>query len=46
MLNEEILLWMKKTGFEKIEQFQGQVNYSLVQDPFLYERSQIMKAFS
>jgi dihydroorotate dehydrogenase (fumarate) len=46
ILNEEILLWMKKSGFEKIEQFQGQVNYNTVQDPFLYERSQFMRSFN
>jgi dihydroorotate dehydrogenase (fumarate) len=45
ILSEEILLWMNKLGFERIEQFQGQVNYTLLQDPFLFERSQFMKTF-
>ena len=41
----EISDWMDKKGFSKIEQFQGQLNYSIVQDPFLYERSQFIKNF-
>jgi dihydroorotate dehydrogenase (fumarate) len=45
ILSEEILIWMNKLGFERIEQFQGQVNYNSLQDPFLFERSQFMKTF-
>ncbi len=41
----EISDWMDKKGFSKIEQFQGQINYSIVQDPFLYERAQFIKNF-
>jgi dihydroorotate dehydrogenase (fumarate) len=37
--------WMDLKGFSKIEQFQGQINYSLVQDIFLYERFQFIKNF-
>ena len=37
--------WMDQKGFGKIEQFQGQLNYSVVQDPFLFERSQFIKNF-
>lgn len=38
--------WMDKKGFLQIEQFQGQLNYSIIQDPFLYERSQFIKNFN
>jgi len=37
--------WMDKKGFNKIEQFQGQLNYNLVQDIFLYERFQFIKNY-
>jgi dihydroorotate dehydrogenase (fumarate) len=41
-----IKIWMENKGFERIEQFQGQLNYSIVRDPFLYERSQFVNYFS
>jgi dihydroorotate dehydrogenase (fumarate) len=41
-----IKMWMENKGFDRIEQFQGQLNYSIVRDPFLYERSQFVNYFS
>lgn len=38
--------WMLQKGFENIEQFQGQLNYSIVQNPYLFERSQYMRYFN
>ena len=45
IISKGIIDWMDKKGFNKIEQFQGQLNYSIVQDTFLYERSQFIKNF-
>ena len=41
-----VLKWMDYQGFNKIENFQGQINYSIFKDRFLFERSQYMKYFS
>lgn len=37
--------WMDNTGFKKIEHFQGQVNYSNIQNPLFFERSNFIKYF-
>jgi dihydroorotate dehydrogenase len=38
--------WMDKNGFESVEDFRGQLNYSKISDPELYERTKFMKYFS
>jgi dihydroorotate dehydrogenase (fumarate) len=43
---KEVDDWMIKKGFENIEQIQGQLNYSIIPDAFLYERSQYTRKFN
>ncbi len=43
---EEILEFMKKWNFKKIEDFRGRLSYKNIPDPLLYERAQFMKYFS
>jgi dihydroorotate dehydrogenase (fumarate) len=38
--------WMRKHGYESIEEFKGKMSYSKITDPLIYERSQFMKYFS
>jgi len=38
--------WMSKNGFKKIDDFRGNLNYSSIENPSQYERSQFMKYFS
>jgi dihydroorotate dehydrogenase (fumarate) len=38
--------WMDDKGFDSIADFRGQLNYSKITNPELYERSQFMKYFS
>jgi dihydroorotate dehydrogenase (fumarate) len=38
--------WMKKNGFEHINEFRGKMSYHKIDDPLVYERSQFMKYFS
>ncbi len=38
--------WMKKNGFEYINEFRGKMSYHKIDDPLVYERSQFMKYFS
>jgi len=45
-VNERIISWMEKRGFNSINQFRGKLNYSAVGNPILYERAQFMKFFS
>ena len=43
---KELEDWMKKQGFENIDEFRGKMSYSRIDDPLVYERSQFMKYFS
>jgi dihydroorotate dehydrogenase (fumarate) len=45
-VNKFISEWMDKNGFESIDDFRGKLNYSKIDSPELYERSQFMKYFS
>ncbi|MFP4023333.1 MAG: dihydroorotate dehydrogenase-like protein [Thiohalospira sp.] len=38
--------WMKKNGFDHINEFRGKMSYHKIDDPLVYERSQFMKYFS
>ncbi|HAF28905.1 MAG TPA: diguanylate cyclase [Bacteroidales bacterium] len=38
--------WMRKHGYESVEEFKGKMSYSKITDPLIYERSQFMKYFS
>jgi dihydroorotate dehydrogenase (fumarate) len=38
--------WMKRKGFDRIDQFQGKMSYKNINDPSIWERSQFMKYFS
>jgi dihydroorotate dehydrogenase (fumarate) len=38
--------WMKKKGYDTIDQFRGKMSYRNISDPSAYERSQFMKYFS
>ncbi len=38
--------WMKKQGYENIEQFRGSMNFANFEDENYYERTQFMKYFS
>jgi len=42
----DIEQWMKKHGFENIQEFKGKMSYAKIEDPLVYERSQFMKYFS
>jgi len=42
----DILEFMKKWNFKKIEDFRGRLSYKNIPDPLMYERSQFMKYFS
>lgn len=45
-VNEQIIAWMEKKGFDSVNQFRGKLNYSDIENPLLYERTQFMKFFS
>lgn len=46
IMNNEIESWMRKKGFDQVEQFRGRLNYKNISNPSIYERSQFMKYFS
>jgi len=43
---ETLSNWMKKKGYNKIDDFKGYLNYGHIGDPTVYERSQFMKYYS
>ena len=45
-INQEILNWMDKKGFRSISEFRGRLDYSHIEHPKHFERSQFMKYFS
>jgi len=45
-LTNSIESWMSKNAFKKIDDFRGNLNYSNIENPSQYERSQFMKYFS
>jgi len=42
----DLMLFMKKWDFRKIEDFRGRLSYRNIPDPSLYERAQFMKYFT
>jgi dihydroorotate dehydrogenase (fumarate) len=44
-VNKFISEWMDKNGFDLVDDFRGKLNYSKIDNPELYERSQFMKIF-
>jgi len=42
----EMKKWMEKHRHDRLEEFRGMMNYSNLEDPGIYERSQFMKYFS
>ncbi|MFH2141528.1 MAG: dihydroorotate dehydrogenase-like protein [Bacteroidota bacterium] len=45
-INSEISDWMDQYNFKKMSDFSGLLNYSKIDNPLTYERSQFMKYFS
>ena len=45
-MQNDLILFMKKWNFMKIEDFRGRLSYRNIPDPSLYERAQFMKYFS
>ncbi|MGQ9620906.1 MAG: dihydroorotate dehydrogenase-like protein [Bacteroidales bacterium] len=45
-INDEVIKWMERKGYESPEQFRGKLNYSSIENPLIYERTQFMKYFS
>lgn len=45
-MQNELIKFMKKWNFRKIEDFRGRLSYRNISDPSLYERAQFMKYFS
>lgn len=43
---EEMVAFMRKWNFRKIEDFRGRLSYKNLADPMMYERSQFMKYYS
>jgi len=43
---EEMVAFMRKWNFRKIEDFRGRLSYKNLTDPMMYERSQFMKYYS
>ena len=43
---EEMVEFMRKWNFRKIEDFRGRLSYKNLTDPMMYERSQFMKYYS
>jgi len=45
-MKAEIIEFMKKWNFNRLEEFRGRLSYQQIPDPMVYERSQFMKYFS
>jgi dihydroorotate dehydrogenase (fumarate) len=45
-INSGIELWMRRRGFDTIENFQGLMSYKSIPNPEVYHRSQFMKYFT
>lgn len=45
-MNEDLLRWMDSKDFMKVDDFRALLNYSSIEKPTVYERSQFMKYFS
>ena len=43
---EFIADWMKRHGYNSVDDFRGEMNYKNIPDPDIYERSQFMKYYS
>ena len=46
IMTGQLVKWMEKQGFSKLDDFRGKLSYSKIKEPALYERSQFMKYFS
>ena len=45
-INDEIEKWMEKTDHKSVDDFRGKLNYSAIERPATFERTQFMKYFS
>ncbi len=45
-INQFVSEWMESKGFHSVEEYRGQLSYSSIENPDLYERAQFMKYFS
>lgn len=45
-LIDKLETWMLSNKYKSIDDFRGKMNYSNIEDPLVYERSQFMKYFS
>ncbi len=45
-MNEEIARWMQKMEYKSVDDFRGKLNYSTIERPTIFERTQFMKYFS
>jgi len=45
-INGQIVEWMNRKGLKSIDEFSGKLNYSSVEKPAIFERTQFMKYFS
>lgn len=45
-MNQFVSEWMESKGFHAVEEYRGQLSYSSIENPDLYERAQFMKYFS
>ena len=46
IINKEIKDWMRNKGYKSIDDFRGKLNYSSIEKPTTFERTQFMKYFS
>ncbi len=45
-INSQIAGWMERKGFKSIDEFAGKLNYSSIEKPSVFERTQFMRYFS
>ncbi len=45
-IRDEIEDWMDKKQYKSIDEFRGRMNYSKIEDPAVFERSQFLKYYS
>lgn len=45
-INSEIIKWMERKGYNNLSDFKGKLNYSAIERPSVFERTQFMKYFS
>ena len=45
-ITNEVEVWMGKMGYKSVDDFRGKLNYSAIDRPSTFERTQFMKYFS